>query len=174
LKTGIKVFIALAVALTASFCVSATDTTTRFQTGPFNVSVDFGQHCNDINISEPEQDEWLDGTPYIDYIVMVCDAMVSFTTTEKANFDLNSSLETRSTFRDLIESGADKDTIRVYNREIDGMPGVVGSGYVPNYDMNSYLASFYVSKDTIVHIGVWGNESKIKTILKTIHVIEAA
>jgi hypothetical protein len=84
LKTGIKVFIALAVALTASFCASASDTTTKFQTGPFNVSVDFGQHCNDINISKPYQEEKQDGTSYTNYIAIACGAMISFVTTDKA------------------------------------------------------------------------------------------
>jgi hypothetical protein len=175
LKAGIKCFIALFVALIASFCVSASDTTTRFQTGPFNVSVDFGQHCNDINISKPYQEEKQDGTSYINYIAIACGAMVSFITTDKADYDLNRSLGTNSISEDLVLLfGADEDTISLNNRNINGMPGVVGSGYVPDSGVRLYLASFYVTKDTIGHISVWGNESKMDTILKTIHVTKAA
>jgi hypothetical protein len=68
--------------------------------------------------------------------------------------------------------GADEYTISLNDRNINGMPGVVGSGYVPDSGVRLYLASFYVTKDSIGHISVWGNESKMDTILKTIHVAE--
>jgi hypothetical protein len=170
LKARIKCLIALVVVLMASSCVSASNTTTKFQTGPFSVSIDLGESCNDINISEPAHNEWLDGTAYTSYIVELCGALVSFTTTDNTNNDLNTPFGTDSISHDLIELGADKDTISVYNREINGMPGAVGSGYMPKYGTNAYSASYYVSKDTVGHIFVWGNESKIKTALKTIHV----
>lgn len=174
LKFGIMCIIALIIVAATSFCVSASDTTTNFHTGPFNVSVDLGESCNDLEINEPVQGEWLDGTAYTDYIASACGAMLAFATTDKANHDLKDSFGTDTIFSDLVELGADKDTIKVFEREIDGMPGAVGSGYVSKYGLNLYMASYYVSKDTIGHISVWGNESKIKTALKTIHVTKGA
>lgn len=174
LKLGIKCFVVLVIVAMTSMCVSASDTTTKFKTGSFTVSVDLGESCNDIDISEPSNGEWLDGTAYTNYIAMLCGSMVSFVTTDNADYDLTGSYGTESTRSNLITMGADKDTINVYNRKIDGIPGAVGSGYISEKGYTMYMANYYVSTDTTGLIVVRDNQTKMISALKTIHVTEAA
>ena len=145
----------------SSFCVSASDTTTKFQTGPFTVTVDLGTHCNDTNISKPVSNEDLGGNGYTDYDANLCKAEIWIRQWGKDatySFDLNSAFPTESILQSLIKLGADKDTINLYARTIDGKPGAAGSGYVPKLDKMRYSAAFYVSPKSFCRIYIWGNE----------------
>ena len=157
----------------ASLCASATDTTTKFKTGPFTVSVDLGMPCNDINISKPVQDELLSGASYTQYLATTCGAFIQFMRYDTApgwSEDFGTS-DVRST---LLQMGADKDTIAVNERTISGKSGSVGSGYIPKNDKSFYTAGFYVSPKSVCWIYILGNETEMKSILKTIKVTEAA
>jgi len=174
LKLGIKCFIALVVALMASFCVSASDTTTKFQTGPFTVSVDLGELCNDINISKPVQSELISGETYTYYEVNCCRVLLQIDRFDKDTFDLTEPFDTSLIKNVLSRFGVDKDTIEVYAREINSQSGVVGEGYLPESDATLYTADFYVSPKSRCFIYVWDNETEMISILKTIHITEAA
>jgi hypothetical protein len=173
MKTTTKFFVVMVVAL-AAFCVTlASGTVTTFKTGPFNVSVDLGVPCNDTNISKPAQSELVNGNRYIDYNTSACGVSISLTKTENANYDLNS-FDTGTTKDDLLKLGADKETINVSERKINGWPGALGSGYVSKYGSTVYEADFYVNPQIVGHILLDNNETEIISALKTIHVTEAA
>jgi hypothetical protein len=175
LKIGIKCFIALVMAAMTSFCVSASDTTTKFQTGPFTGSIDLGEHCDNIYIEEPTHGELLSGdNNYTGYLLNFCDVIISFARYDFPVLDLNEGHGTEGIRIDLLRQGADKETISVFERKIDGKPGGVGSGYVPKYGIDLYEAGFYVSSSTVCHIDIWENESQMIAALKTINVTEAA
>lgn len=169
---GTKVFIALFIALTTSYCASASDTTTKFQTGPFTGSYDLGMPCNDLNISEPVQGEMLSGAIYTAYVLNGGGVTISITkydapiSTSNENFGF-------SVRSNLLDLGADKDTINVIDRKIDNKPGAVGYGYLPRYDSKLYDGGFYVSANSVAHIFIWGDETKMTSVIKTIHVTEA-
>lgn len=174
MKLGIKCFIALVVALMASLCVSASDTTTKFKTGPFTGSVDLGMSCDDINISKPVQGEWLSGLSYTGYDVKMCGVYIEFYRYDNPTLDLNANTFGTSITSSLLSSGANKDTISLYDREINSKSGAVGSGYIPKYDYTKYMAGFYVSPKSYCYISIWDNETKMVSALKTINVTEAA
>jgi hypothetical protein len=174
LKLGFKCFIALVVALMASFCVSASDTTTKFKTGPFTGSVDLGVPCNDTNIIEPRQGETLSGDNYTEYVILMCGVSIILTRYDKDLFDLTTAYGTSDATRNLINSGADKDTIVVYDREINSKSGAVGSGYVPRVGAIEYMAFFNISPKSKGYIFIWGNQTAVISALKTIHVTENA
>ncbi len=165
----------VAVVLASIFSIaSASDTTTKFKTGPFMVSVDLGMPCNDTNISKPVSSEDLGGAGYTKYDTRVCGLMISILRADKDKYDLTSSFGTSTISPGLTKSGADKGTIALYDRTIDGKSGAVGSGYVPKSDENLYCAGFYVSPKSFCYIYVWGNETMMISTLKTIHIMEAA
>jgi len=154
------------------------DTTTKVETGPFKGSVDLGETCNDIKIWEPVQAETLDGNTYTDYTIKACDVILAFSKADNAFFDLENAFVTSSITstvnKELIELGADKDTIQVFKREIDDKPGAVGSGYVPKTGVTIYLAAYFVSPKSVVRIIVRNNQNKMTMALKTINVTETA
>jgi len=165
----------LMVVALAAFCVTlASGTVTTFKTGPFNVSVDLGVPCNDTIISKPVQSEWLNGNRHIDYNTSTCGVSIFLTTTDNANYDLNSGFDTGVTKDDLLKLGADKETINVSERKINGWPGAVGSGHVSKYGTTIYEADFYVNPQTVGRILLDNNETEIISALNTIHVTEAA
>ena len=158
----------------AAFCVTlASGTVTTFKTGPFTGSVDLGVPCNDINISKPVQRELLSGNSYTDYLLTVCGDVIEFVRYDASitnpNEDFGADIKS-----DLLEVGADKDTISVFKQKIDGNPGAVGSGYIPKHDKKLCEATFWVSSRTIGHIGVWRNETMMISALKIIHLTETA
>jgi hypothetical protein len=172
-KAEIKCFIILAIGLIASFCASASDTTTKFQTGPFTGSFDLGMSCTDLNMSKPEQGERISGERYTKYELLACGALIIFTRYDNPVNDLNEEFGTWSIQSDLLSDGAEKDSIILSERKIDNKPGAVGYGYVPRYEQTLYKAAYYVSPRTVCHIYVGNNESMIVSLMKTIHVTEA-
>jgi hypothetical protein len=179
LKAGNKCFIVLVAALMASLCVSASDTTTKFQTGPFTGSFDLGMPCNDINISNPFQVERISGESYTDYVLNACGFQILFRRFDHPKFNSPEHLGTANIKRhniegDMLNNGADQDSISVFEREIDGKPGMVGYGYIPKYEKNLYEAAFHIPKRTAAYIFLLDNESKMVSILKTINITEDA
>ena len=174
MKLGIKCLIVLAIVAMTSLSVSASDTTTKFKTGPFSVSVDLGKPCNDTNISKPVSSETLKGTGYNGYSVDVCDAHLYIRRYDTDSFDLTSAFGTKSINTALTQDGADKDTIASYDRTIDGKSGAAGSGYVPKSEKTVYEGAFDISSKSYCFITVWGNETEMISVLKTIHITEAA
>jgi hypothetical protein len=173
MKINARFFAFMFVAL-AVFCITlACGTVTTFKTGPFSVSVDLGIPCNDTNISKTAQSEWLNGNRYIDYNTSACGVSIFLTTTDNANNDVNNDFDTGITKNDLLKLGADKETINVSERKINGWPGAFGSGYVSKYGSTIYEADFYVNPKTVGHILLDNNETEIVSALKTIHVTEA-
>jgi hypothetical protein len=169
----IKFSIVMLVIL-AAFCVTlASGTVTTFKTGPFSVSVDLGTACNDTNISKPVSSEDLGGDSYTVYDVFLCNAQLYINRHDKDTFDLTSAFPTTYIHSDLVINGADKDTIALYDRTIDGKLGAAGSGYVPKIDKTLYEAAFYVSPKSYCYIYVWGNQTMMVSALKTIHITEA-
>ena len=167
-------FLVVVVVAFAAFCFAlASGTVTTFKTGPFNVSVDLGMPCDDININKPVHGEWSDGTRYTDYTTKVCGDLIILTRTENAYYDLSGKFSTDTVTSDLIDLGADEDTISVYQRKIDGLPGAVGSGYMPEYGVTIYEASYYVSHKAAGHVVIMNNQTKMLSAIKTIHVTEA-
>lgn len=173
MKLGIKCFIALVIVAMTSFCVSASDTITEFQTGPFTVSVDLGKSCNDLNISEPDQVETLSGDSYTSYSATACNAVISFLRYDTPP-NWSDDFGTNSVKSALLKWGADKDTINVYDRTINDKSGAFGSGYIPKSEMICYKAGFYVSPKTLCWISIWDNETMMISALKTIKVTEDA
>lgn len=147
---------------------------TNIDTGPYRWSVDLGDACSDFNVQGPVQEERLDGNEVTVYLITFepCKVMMSFTKVDGAYRDPATPLDPADIIKDLIEFGADKDTIRTYEREINGNPGLVASGYIPKVGMTQYVAVFQVPYSTNGHIAVLGDESKMTTALKTINVRE--
>ena len=166
--------ILVAVTLASIFSIaSASDTTTKFQTGPFTVSVDLGTSCNDTNISKPVSSENLGGDSYTDYRANLCGVDIGFRRWDKDTIDLTSAFPTSKINTALLESGVDKDTIDLYSCTIDGKPGAVGKGYAPKLDKMDYAAAFHVSRKSFCYIYVWDNETMMISALKSIHITEA-
>lgn len=163
----------LLIALMVSFCVSASDTTTKIQTGPFNITFDIGKPCDDVRYYTPEHTETIYGLNYTEYVMNACGIIIDL---KRYDTEINSALDHElyglAVKSDLISMGADKDAILTFDRLIDGKPGAVGSGYVPKDDMTSYRAGFHASNKTVCIIWVWENETKMVSTLKTIHITE--
>jgi hypothetical protein len=163
------------MALAAALCVSlVSGTVNTFKTGPFNGSVDLGIPCNDTNISKPVSSEDLGGEGYIDYHAKVCKADIEIVRYDKDRFDLTSAIPNDAINIALIQSGADKDTIALYDRTIDGKYGAAGSGYLPKTDTMVYFGAFDISAKSVCIFFILDNETMMISALKTIHVNEAA
>lgn len=107
--------------------------------GPLAVSMDLGVPCNDVNINKPVSGV-RSGESYTEYNAIVCGNYVASMRYDSPIIDLNQSFGTSSVRRSLLEDiGAAENTISVDEREIDGKPGAVVSGYVPKYHMTAYL-----------------------------------
>ena len=124
-------FVALVVVLSSPGIAATSNTTTKFDAGPFNCSVDLNTSCHDIIIGEPIHKEMMDGTGYVDYPVELCGVSISFTRYNKSNvFDVEKGVSTQSIFGDLISLSVDMNTIQLYPRIIDGRNGATGSASV--------------------------------------------
>jgi hypothetical protein len=174
MKIKSKFFVVMVVVLTA-FCVTlASGTVTTFKTGPFTVSVDLGELCTDINISKPIPSESIGGDTYTLYKMSGCEVALQIKRYDNLDFDTTSAFGAEGVTKDLLYAGADKDAISIFNREINGMPGAVGSAYIPNSKSTFYTARYYVSPKSLGYIYVQDNETKMISALKTIHVTENA
>jgi hypothetical protein len=170
-----RIEIILVAVVLASICniASASNTTTKFQTGPFNVTVDLGVPCNDTNISKPVSSEDLGGNSYTDYDTHLCKAQIWIRQWDKDRLDMTSDFSTSGITDYFAKNGADKDTIRLYSRTIDGKPGAAGMGYLPKFDKVQYIAGFYISAKSYCYIYILDNETMMISALKTIHITEA-
>jgi hypothetical protein len=173
-------FLAVVVVVLTVFCVTlASSSVTTFKTGPFNVSVDLGISCNDINILKPEKSEMPGGISNTNYQVNMFGNSVSIilTRSDKNAYDITkagTSAMTSAITSAFLKGGADKDTLHVTDREIDSKPGIVGSGYLPQFGSTMYTGVFFTSPKSKCTIGVMGNQTMMASALKTIHVTEAA
>jgi hypothetical protein len=157
---------------------SAVDTTTTFKTGPSTVSLNLGQPCDNITIINPKQDETLTGEKYTTYGANMCGGVIiSFMEFDKdplsglnVGKDTQSAVLVEAVTNNLIGLGSDVSTINAFPREIDGKPAAIGSGYDPKYRIYTYDARFMPKPRTICDIIVIGNESMIKSLMRTIHV----
>jgi hypothetical protein len=176
LKLGTKCFIVLVIEIMASVSACASDTTTTFQTGPFSGSIDLGVPCDKLDIRAPIQSELLTGERFTDYKISLCNGSLVILTFKKYDplgFVFAGDYGTDSIQSDLLRLGTDKDTITVFERKIDGKPGAVGSGYVPERGFDVYLAGFFASSDTTCNI-MANNYTVMISALKTIKATEAA
>ena len=172
-------FVAVVVVVLSSPSIAATsNTTTKFNAGPFNCSVDLNTPCHDITIGKPIHKEMTDGTDYyVNYPVEICGLSISFTRYNKSNvFDVETGVSTQSIFGDLISLGVDMNTIQVFPRIIDGRNGATGSASVTRLNSDVYDASYIISPRSICRITVWGadNYKKMMSVLNTIHTTEAS
>jgi len=174
MKSILRYSIALIIMALAYFSValSASDTTIAFETGPFTGSVDLGELCNDIKIEEPKHSEGQDGTIQTDCFIHACGSTVLLSKYAYVKFDMESGFSTNDAVADLSATGVDKDTIQISEQEINGHPGMVITGYIPEREMWMYIANFYVSPSALGKILVWDNERKMTMAVKTINVIE--
>ena len=171
-------FIATNVVVLSSPSIAATSsTTTKFDAGPFNCSVDLNTPCHDIIIVKPVHKEMMDGTGYVNYPVEICGVSISFTRYNKSNvFDVEKGVSTQSIFGDLISFGVDMNTIQLYPRIIDGRNGATGSASVTRLNSDVYDASYIISPRSVCRITVWGanNYKKMVSVMNTIHTKEAS
>lgn len=170
-------FVALVVVLSSPGMAATSNTTTKFDAGPFNCSIDLNTPCHDINIGKPVHKEMLDGTGYVNYPVEICGVSISFTRYNKSNvFDVEKGVSTQSIFGDLISFGVDMSTIQLYPRIIDGRNGATGSASVTRLNSDVYDASYIISPRSLCRITVWGanNYEKMVSVLNTIHTTEAS
>lgn len=158
-----------------SLPVMAIGNPVAFQTGPFNGTVDFGLPCPNLEILPPENSEMISGLNYTTYIINSHEGGFFFfnrfnETDVPQNFAY---LIGMAAVSDLLDHGAEKDSILVFNRSVSGRSGVVASGYVPHEDMVLYQATFFVSNNTVGHITVWENETMMSSILRSLKVSES-
>jgi hypothetical protein len=174
MKSILRCVIALIIMSLAYFSVasSASDTTVAFETGPFTGSVDLGEPCNDIKVEEPKHSEGQDGTIQIDCFIHACGSTVLLSKYAYVKHDMESGFSADDASADLAATGVDKDTIQISEQEINGHPGIVVAGYIPEREMWMYIANFYVSPSASGKILVWNNGSKIAMAVKTISVTE--
>jgi len=171
-------FIATVVVVLSSPSIAATsNTTAKFDAGPFNCSVDLNTPCHDIIIGKPVHKEMMDGTGYVNYPVEICGVSISFTRYNKSNvFDVKTGVSTQSIFGDLISFSVDMNTIQLYPRIIDGRNGATGSASVTRLNSDVYDASYIISPRSVCRITVWGanNYKKMVSVMNTIHTTEAS
>ncbi len=174
MKTQAGCLIALFVAALLCFSTaSASNNVTAFKTGPFNVSVDLGGPCDNVNISKPVVSHTLSGQSYTDYAATACGVYFEFVKYDNPIItpDKDYASDVKNS---LLSVGADTNSVQTTARQIDGKPGAIGAGYVPKTGLTPYLAAFYVSSDTIGHIAAINNQNEIIYALKTIHITETA
>ncbi len=173
MRSIVRCTIALIITALTYFSVasSASDTTIAFETGPFKGSIDLGELCNDIKIEEPKHTEGQDGTAQTNCFIHACGSTILLSKYAYIKFDMESGFGAND-IADLSATGVDKDTIQTSEQEINGHPGVVVTGYIPERDATMYIAVFYVSPNALGKILVWNNESKMAMAAKTINVTE--
>lgn len=174
MKSISRYIIALIIMASAYFgaASSASDTAVAFETGPFNGSVDLGEICNDIKVEEPKHSEGQDGTIQTDCFIHACGSTVLLSKYSYIKYDMETRFSADDAVADLSATGVDKDTIKTSEQEINGHPGIVVTGYVPEREIWMYIANFYISPSASGKILVWNNESKMAMAVKTIRVIE--
>ena len=104
----------------------------------------------------------------------MCNIFMFIRKYDKSQFDWTNAFGTQAVTNTLIYGGADKDTINVYDREINSKSGAVGSGYITKSGSTRYIAAFYVSPKSMCYIYIWDNQSMMISALKTINVTETA
>lgn len=174
MKSILRCVIALIIMGLAYFSVasSTSDTTVPFETGPFTGSVDLGELCNDIKVEAPKHSEGQDGTIQTDCFIHACGSTVLLSKYAYVKFDMESGFSDNDAIADLSAAGVDKDTIQITEQEINGHPGIVVTGYVPEKEMWMQVANFYISTSAAGKILVWNNESMMAMAVKTISVME--
>jgi hypothetical protein len=173
MKSILGCIIALIIIALAYFGVasSTSDTTVAFETGPFTGSVDLGELCNDIKVEEPKHSEGQDGTIQTDCFIHTCGSTVLLSKYAYLKYDMESEFSADDV-ADLSAAGVDKDTIQINDQEINGHPGIVVRGYIPEREIWMYIANFYISPSASGKILVWDNESKMAMAVKTISVMD--
>ncbi len=174
MRSILRYSIVLIIMALAYFSVasSSSNTTVTFETGPFTGSVDLGEPCNDIKVEEPTHTEGRDGTIQTDCFINACGSTVLLSKYAYVKYDMKSGFSADDAAADLAATGADKDTIQISEHEINGHPGIVVTGYLPERNATMYIAGFYVSPSASGKILVWDNESKMEMAIKTINVME--
>jgi hypothetical protein len=152
---------------------TAADNMIKFQTGPFSGSVDLGIACNDTKINNPTSDEDLSGDWYEDCSITICGVLFEFMKFTNRLFDTTAPFSTAGIRNDLISSNVEKDTIELYQRKINGMPGAAGAAYLPQGAGLICAARYYVSQDSIGFV-YCQNRSQMALILKSLKVTEDA
>ena len=169
-----RLAILVVVALVASCITLTSGAITTFKAGPFNVSVDIGMPCNDINIKEPTRTETISGNSFTDYYVIICDVALELIRYDEDVFQRNTPFSPDAVRNMILTAGASEDTILVYPREINSKSIAVGSGYIPKYDETVYTAGFIISPKSLCYIYVFGNGTKMVSAMKSIRITEAA
>ncbi len=137
-----------------------------FESGQHVVSLDIGHPCN-VSKIETIQDIDLSGNDIIIYNNLVNTTVI--VTTQPS--DKKYTLVQQSVINVLILLGADKDTIIIANRKIDGCNGLVGSGLRLKNQQTIYHAIYTKSDNCVVNVVGWdpyGND--FQKALKTIKV----
>lgn len=157
-----------------SVASSASDTTIAFETGPFTGSIDLGELCNDVKVEDPKHSEGQDGTIQIDCFIHACGSTILLSKYAYVKFDIESGFSADEAAANLSSAGVDKDTIQTSEQEINGHPGIVAAGYIPEKEMWIYIANFYISPSASGKILVWNNESNMEIAVNTISVMEGS
>jgi hypothetical protein len=172
MRSILRCIIALIIMASAYFGVASSDTAVAFETGPFKGSVDLGELCNDIKVEDPKHIEGQDGTIQTDCLIHACGSTILLSKYACVKFDMESGFSDDDAIANLSAAGVDKDTIQTSKQEINGHPGIVVAGYMPEREMWMHIAIFYVSPSASGKILVWNNESKLAMAIKTISVME--
>jgi hypothetical protein len=153
-------------------CVSALDTTTKLQIGPFTMSVDLGFPCNDndIDIGKPISSDPFGGNIRTTYSANVCNILVRITGWEKERDSKyatsKSGITTELAFYDVID-----DTISTFDYLINGKSIAGAKGSQPNGKM-FYIAAFYISPKSYCYLSALENETMM-TALKSVNITES-
>jgi hypothetical protein len=168
-------FIALVIMALAYFSVaSASDTAVIFETGPFTGSMDLGELCNNLKVEKPKYIEGQDGAIQMDCFIHACGSTILLSKYAHVKYDIESEFSANDITAGLDAAGVDMDTIQIAEHEINGHPGLIVTGYIPERNVTMYIAGFYVSPSALGKILVWNNGSKMAMAAKTINVMEVS
>lgn len=163
--------IALTLMALAYFSVaSAADTAVTFEAGPFTGSIDLGEPCNDFKVEEPKHIEGQDGTIQTNCFIHACGSTILLSKYGHVKYDMESEFSADDVTSGLSAAGVDKNTIQISEHEINGHPGIVVTGYMPERDVTMLIAGFYVSPSALGKILVWDNATKMTMAVETINV----
>ena len=156
-------------------------TALEHQVGPFTVSFDPGRSYKSIRVTGPFRLLGPDGTTWYTHYVLFCysdtegsniDTSITINKFDLPVFDLSGEFPTKAVYSDIVASWkADPNTVYVVQRMIDGKPGVLGWGYLPDAKVQGYAISWYTSQTSVAHVEVW-DEQEAGNILNTIHIYE--
>jgi hypothetical protein len=145
----------------------ASDNTTIFKAGPFNGSIDLGHSC-EINVTGPYCSIDISGANYSIYNIYCDDKVFVQLQSYKDGRYITNPQSIKST---LIENGADRDTIRIVDRVIDGINGYAGEGYAVAKGSEIYRAVYGINSRSACWIGTWqGGHEDFLAALASIHV----